>query len=95
MSIIVEDYVEGMEAPVSDPTTKDEQVETAFMNRLALIVTKAEEVLGHGDSDVGIMHFMNTRGDLLDMLDNPQIQEWLKWMRECARCPARRYTIGD
>lgn len=95
MSILVEDYVEGMDAPVSDPTAPDEQVQTNFMNKLALILTKAEEVSGRGDSDVGIVHFINTRGDLLDMLDDPQVQEWLAWMRECARCPARRYQVSD
>ena len=95
MTIIVENYVPGMEPPVQDPTAKDEQVETQFMNKLALILTKAEEVSGRGDSDVGVVHFFYTRGDLLDLLDDPQVQEWLKWMRECARCPARRYTVGD
>lgn len=92
--IEVKDYFADGAVDLQDPTDPEETVERVFMDKLARTLTKAEEVVAAGDSDIGIMSFMNLRGDLLDLLDDPEVQTWLKRMRESSRCPFRRFTVG-
>lgn len=95
--IAVVDYVEGQEPVLDDPTALTEEVNRDFMNKLALTITRFEEVLGAGNADMslGDLHkFIDARGNALDMLDDPQLQEWLDKMRTSSRCPFRRFAVS-
>ena len=97
MSIAVQDYDPNMAVELEDPTDPNETVERKLMDKLALLATRMEEMLNAGDAEMTISQlstFIATRGDLLDELDDPIIKAWLQKMREAARCPHRRYTLG-
>ena len=78
----------------ASPAATTEPVKKTFMNKLAKLLTKAEEALGQGDSEVDISLLAANRGDLLDLLDDPEIFEWLKKMRDSSRCPYRRWQVS-
>lgn len=95
--ISVQDYEPGMAVELEDPTDPVEEVEKSLMNRLAVLLTRLEELLNAGDAEMTISQlsgFIELRGDLLDELDDPEIRTWLQKMRESSRAPHRRYTLG-
>lgn len=94
--IAVEDYVEGQEPTLQDPTVASEEVDRDFMDKLAATITRFEEVLNAGSADVSLgdlSDFIDARGNALDMLDDPQLAEWLNAMRQASRCPYRRFPV--
>lgn len=94
--IDIVDYHAGDETDLQDPTVTTEEVDRSFMDKLANTVTRFEEVLNAGSQDISIRDltdFVNARGDALDMLDDPQIAEWLAKMREVSRCRYRRFAV--
>ena len=94
--IDVVDYHAGDETDLQDPTVTSEEVDRSFMDKLAATITRFEEVLKAGNADISIRDlsdFINARGDALDMLDDPQLAEWLNAMRQASRCPYRRYAV--
>lgn len=81
---------------IDDPTALTEEVDRAFMNKLAKTITRLEEVLNVGQADLSINDigvFLDARGNALDMLDDPQLAEWLDKMRQVSRCPFRRFSV--
>ena len=95
--IDVEDYVEGQEPNLQDPTAPTEEVDRDFMDKLAKTITLFEEVLNAGSADVSLgdlRAFLDARGNALDALDDPQLMEWLDHMRQCSRCPYRRFPVS-
>lgn len=93
--IDVKDVIVGAPLALQDPTELDERVAKSLTNKLAELLTKVEEAVGQGDSDIGVMQFASLRGELLDSLDDPEVVGWLKGMRLSARCPHRRYRVGS
>ncbi len=94
--IDIQDYQEGVEPDLQDPTALTEEVDKAFMDKLAKTVTKFEEVLcvGSGDLSLNDLHkWIDVRGDALDMLDDLEIAEWLTHMRQISRCPFRKFGV--
>ncbi len=95
--IDIVDYHKGDAGDLQDPTATHEEVARDFMDKLANTITRFEEVLdaGRAELSLGDLHkFINCRGNALDMLDDPQIQEWLSMMRTASRCPYRRFPIS-
>lgn len=95
--IAIEDYVEGQEPIVQDPSDPHEKVERVWMNKIALLLTTVEEALQAGRGDVSISDlnkFVEARGEVLDRLDDPDITGWLDHMRTVNRCRFRRFPIG-
>ena len=95
--IDVLDYHAGDETDLSDPTDPTESVDREFMNKLAQTITKVEECLQVGSGDLSISDlskFIVARGDVLDMLEDPEMQAWLQWMRERNRSPFRRFGVS-
>ena len=95
--IAIQDYESGDVNDLQDPTDPYEQVDREFMNQLAQLITKFEEVLdvGNGDmvlSDIG--KFIAMRGDALDLIEDPVMSAWLDNMRQTARCPFRRFAVS-
>ena len=94
--IDVVDYHAGDETDLQDPTATHEEVARDFMDKLAKTITRFEEVLNAGQADVSLRdlsNFINARGDALDMLDDPQLAEWLNAMRLASRCPYRKFSV--
>lgn len=94
--IDIVDYHAGDEADLQDPTATHEEVERAFMDKLALTITQFEEVLNAGQAELslGDLHqFIDARGNALDALDDPQLVEWLNVMRLASRCPYRKFAV--
>ena len=79
---------------LASPVATTEPVKKTFMNKLAKLLTKTEEALGQGDSEVDVSLLAANRGDLLDLLDDPEVFEWLKKMRDSSRCPYRRWQVS-
>ena len=95
--IAVEDYVADQEPELTDPTDPHEQVDRDFMDKLGEFITRVEEVVDAGNGDLrlaDLSKFITARGNVLDMLDDPQLQAWLDHMRQTARVRYRRYTVG-
>ena len=95
--IQTEDYVEGQEPNMNDATAPFEEVDRKFMDKLAKLVTKFEEVLdvGNGDLRLGDLHkYIEARGNALDLMDDPELTAWLDHMRQTARCPFRKFAIS-
>jgi hypothetical protein len=93
--ISIGNYVEGVEPQLQDPTDPYEQVERKFMDKLARIITRAEEALQAGTSDVDSDEFYGYRGDFLDLLEDQQLVAWLQHMRVIRRAPFRRFKVKD
>ncbi len=94
--IAIADYDGDNEVELQDPTALTEEVDKAFMNKLAKTLTRFEDVLAVGQADLNlndIHRFIDARGEALDQLDDLEIAEWLNHMRKTARCPFRRFTI--
>lgn len=91
--IIINDYHAEDAAEVQDPYAP-EAVERPFMNKLGTLVTYAEEALQAGEMDVNSDEFYDRRGNFLDLLNDPQMQQWLMWMRQQKRCPFRRFSLA-
>lgn len=95
--IDVADYVEGQEPILQDPTATTEEVDRDFMDKLAKAITTFEEVLNAGQADVSLgdlRKFLDARGNALDVLDDPQLAEWLDHMRQTSRCPYRKFAVS-
>lgn len=94
--IDVTDYVEGQEPVLQDPTAPTEEVDRDFMDKLARVLTTFEEALDAGKADLSLNDlraWLDARGSALDELDDPQLAEWLKYMRESSRCRYRRFSV--
>jgi len=91
--IAIEDYVPDQEVQLEDPTDPYDQVEKAFMDKLAKMITHGEEALQAGDYSLDSDEFFDRRGSFLDLLDDPQVAEWLNYMRTRARAPYRRFSV--
>lgn len=95
--IAVEDYVADKEPELTDPTDPYEQVDRDFMDQLAKLLTKVEEVLQVGTYELSLADmgkFISARGDVLDLLEDPVLAGWLDHMRQTARCPYRRFAVS-
>lgn len=96
MRALIQDYVAGQELEAVDPTDPFESVERAFMDKLAHMVTTAQNMLSYGDAEVVLDDsFYLQRGEFLDLLQDPQISEWLRWMRLQNRAKFQTYAVGD
>lgn len=95
MSIDILDYHAGDENQLQDPTATHEEVEKAFMNTLAKIITFAEEALQSGAESVDSDEFYLKRGDFLDAIADPQFHDWITHMRLVQRAPFRRFPVRD
>jgi len=96
--ISVVDYHAGDETDLQDPTDPNETVDRKLMDKLALTITRFEEFLSAGNEDFSIRDlsdFIATRGNALDMLDDPQIAEWLLHMRDTSRCRYRKFAVRN
>ena len=94
--IDVVDYHAGDETALQDPTVKTEEVDRNLMDKLALTVTRFEEVLNAANADFSIRDlsdFVDARGEALDMLDDPLIADWLQDMRTKSRCRFRKFSV--
>ena len=95
--IDIVDYHAGNETDLQDPTVLTEEVDRNFMDKLALTITRFEEVLNAGQADVSLgdlRAFLDARGNALDALDDPQLAEWLDRMRQTTRCPYRKFSVS-
>lgn len=97
MAVEIQDFdPTNPDVELQDPTAVDEVVMRSLMNKLAKAFTRFEEVLLVGDADMTINDIrvlIEARGEALDWFDDPEISEWLKRMRDTARCRHRRFAI--
>lgn len=93
--ISIGDYTAGGGVELQDPTDPYESVERQFMNKLAAIITLAEEALQSGVSDVDSDEFYAGRGDFLDAIADPQFHDWIQHMRVIRRAPFRAFRVLD
>lgn len=88
----VHDYHAGMDIPDHDPNAPD-TIPRKLTNKIAKALVHAEEMLQLGDGDVDMDEFYNKRGDVLDILDDPDIQKWIRDLQVQNRCPFRRFAV--
>ena len=93
--IDIQDYHAGGEAALQDPTATHEEVEKQFMDKLARVITHAEEALQAGTHNIDSDQFFGYRGDFLDLMEDPQMRDWLEHMRRLSRAPYRRFAVSD
>lgn len=93
--ISIGNYVEGQDVELEDPTDPYERVERRFMDKLARIITRAEEALQSGVGDVDSDEFYAKRGDFLDAIADPQFNDWIQHMRVIRRAPFRTFAVID
>jgi hypothetical protein len=80
---------------LGDPTSNTDEMESSLVNKLAKMITYAEEALQSGDGSVDSDEFFNKRGNFLDMLDDEEIAEFMDVMRKQGRAPFKRYGVGS
>jgi len=88
----IQEYAAG-EGIVQDPLAIDETLSKKFMDKLARMLTVTEAVVDVGSANVDEKNFVNTRGELLDMFDDPEYAAWIDWMRRENRCGYRQYAV--
>lgn len=64
-------------------TDTNEPVEKELLNKLALMITRAEECFAEDGE----------RNAFVDMLDDPTVAQFLDGMRKSGRCPFRRFPV--
>jgi len=90
----VQDFKAGMNIMEDDAATTD-MVPKSLMNRFGEIFTQVEELLDAGEATIESDTFFDKRGELLDMLQEPEVATWIDYMRKLNRMRFRRFPIND
>ena len=99
MAVEIQNYdPDNPDMIVQDPTDPEETVQRSLVDKLGFVLTKVEELLLRGDAEMTLgqlASYFESRGEVLDLLDDPEIQEWLLSMRERNRTPFRKFAVSD
>lgn len=90
----VQDYRLGMDIKEDDAGTTD-MVPKDLMNRLGEMFTLVEELLDEGEASMESEPFFEKRGEVLDMLQEPEVAAWIDYMRKLNRTRFRRFSVID
>ena len=92
MKTIIQDYNPNQAVEPAHPDAP-ELVPPRFLDKLARLITLAEEMSQEGEFELDSDEFFNRRGLFLDALNDTEVADWLTSMRKVNRCPFRRYRI--
>lgn len=83
------------ELPFQDTTISEMTVGMTLLEKLGKAITYAEEALQAGEMSVDTDEFFDRRGNFLDILQDQQIAEFLRMMRNTGKVPFRSYAVKD
>ncbi|MEE9367097.1 MAG: hypothetical protein V3W44_10445, partial [Dehalococcoidales bacterium] len=66
-----------------------------LMNRLGEAFTLVEELLDEGEASIESEPFFEKRGEILDLLQEPEMATWIDYMRKLNRTRFRRFPVND
>ncbi len=90
----VQDYKLGMDIDADDASTTD-MVPKDLLNRFGEVFTLVEELLDEGEATIESEAFFEKRGEILDVLQEPEMASWIDYMRKLNRTRFRRFPIND